>query len=149
MLMSLAITSAAQERPPPKKSKIGKVVALSGASVFGVGYLPAVWLGIGGAASLCPLYGRDELGTCGLAFARWAIPVAGPYLFVSEDGVHSGFDRLVVVDAVLQTAGAAALVTGIVIDLATPVAKDRTSARVDVVPMIGGAMNGAALVGSF
>ena len=140
-----------------RKSKVGKTLVIAGSTVLGIGYLEMAGLGLGGEV-LCATWpgGEKSRGSCAAIFAQSFIPIAGPFLFLGEGGGGGSWGRMLVVSAVLQSAGAVTVITGLALDATATqrlVPDSRSSeharSRVDVVPMIGGAVTGAMVVGSF
>jgi hypothetical protein len=134
--------SAPESAPAPAVRPVlrpSKALIAGGGALFATLYL---------ASSLAASDGYDTPD--GSSNPRWSlwIPGAGPFIMLGQANSAIA-DVFLVLDGLGQLGGLTALVYGIATPKTVLVPADTSTAKAHVVPLLGGGMSGAALVGSF
>jgi hypothetical protein len=134
--------TAPEAAPSPALRRVlrsSKALVAGGGSLFATLYL---------ASALAAADGYDSPdGTSNPRGSLW-IPAAGPFIMLGHT-TSALADVFLVLDGLGQLGGLTMFVYGIATPKAILVPADTTTTKVDVVPLVGAGISGAALVGRF
>jgi len=137
-----APATAPEAAPAPALRRVlrsSKALVAGGGSLFATLYL---------ASALAASDGYDSPdGTSNPRGSLW-IPAAGPFIMLGHT-TSAVADVFLVLDGLGQLGGLTMFVYGIATPKAILVPADTTTTKVDVVPLVGAGISGAALVGRF